>query len=91
MAPKGESNSDKPRLPSVNPNLYFIVGIEATHVPNKRLEDANRNPIANAGLNFIKEEKLLRIRIPKFIVSKMEYGKYYQEFIYSKILLSTLY
>jgi len=60
-APKGESNKDKPKLPSVNPILYLIPGIEATHVPNNRLDEENKNPTANAGFIFIKEEMFLII------------------------------
>ena len=34
-------------------------GMEATQMPNKRLEVANRKPTARAGLFLIKEEKFL--------------------------------
>jgi len=61
IAPMGESNRDKPRLPSVNESRCFIPGMAATHVPNKRLEVANKNPTARAGFNFIKEEIFLII------------------------------
>ena len=63
IAPNGESNKDKPRLPSVKPSRCFIPGIAATQVPNKRLDVANRKPTANAGLFFIKEEIFLIIQI----------------------------
>ncbi len=59
MAPSGESNNDKPRLPSVKPSRSLIPGIEATQVPNKRLETENRKPTARAGLILIKEEMFL--------------------------------
>ena len=62
-APKGESNSERPRLASVNPSLYLIPGMEATHVPNKRLEAENKKPIANAGFSFMKDEIFLIIGI----------------------------
>ena len=61
-APSGESNNDKPKLPSVNPNRYLMPGMEATHVPNNRLDDENKKPTANAGLNFINEEMFLIIK-----------------------------
>jgi hypothetical protein len=61
IAPSGESNKDNPRLPSVNPSLYLIPGMEATHVPNKRLDTENRKPTASAGLFFIKVEMFLNI------------------------------
>jgi hypothetical protein len=59
IAPNGESNNDNPRLPSVNPSLYLISGIAATHVPNKRLETENKKPTASAGFILIKEEIFL--------------------------------
>ena len=55
IAPRGESKSDKPRLPSVKPSRSLIPGIEATQVPNNKLEVENKNPTASAGLNLIKE------------------------------------
>jgi hypothetical protein len=60
-APKGESKRESPRLASVNPNLYLIPGIAATQVPNKRLDDANKNPTANAGFSLMKDEMFLII------------------------------
>jgi len=54
-APNGESNKDNPRLPSVKPSLDFIPGIEATQIPNRRLETENKNPTAKRGLFLIKE------------------------------------
>ena len=60
-APKGESNRESPRLASVNPSLYLIPGIEATHVPNKRLEEENKNPTASTGLSFMNDEIFLII------------------------------
>ena len=59
MAPNGESSKERPRLPSVKPSLDFIPGMEATQMPNKRLEVANRKPTARAGLFLIKEVKFL--------------------------------
>ena len=61
IAPNGESKSDKPRLPSEKPSLYLIPGMEATHVPNKRLDVENKKPTASAGLFFMKEEMFLII------------------------------
>jgi hypothetical protein len=60
-APNGESNKESPRLASVKPSLYLIPGIAATQVPNRRLDDANRNPTASAGFSFMKEEMFLII------------------------------
>jgi hypothetical protein len=60
-APNGESNNESPRLASVNPNLYLIPGMEATHVPNKRLDDENKNPTAKTGLSFMNDEIFLII------------------------------
>ncbi len=59
IAPSGESNRERPRLPSVKPSLAFIPGIEATQIPNKRLEVANKKPTENAGLFFTNEVKFL--------------------------------
>ena len=61
MAPNGESSNERPRLPSVKPSLDFMPGIEATQMPNKRLEVEKRKPTAKAGLFLIKETKLLII------------------------------
>ncbi len=65
IAPSGESNKDSPRLPSVKPNLSLIPGIQATHVPNNKLEVENRKPTASAGLNLIKEVIFLIISVLK--------------------------
>jgi hypothetical protein len=59
IAPNGESNNDKPRLPSVKPSLNFMPGMEATQIPNKRLEVANKKPTARTGLFLIKDKKFL--------------------------------
>ena len=59
MAPSGESNNESPRLPSVKPSLVFIPGIDATQMPNTRLEVANRKPTENADLFFTNEIKFL--------------------------------
>ena len=61
IAPNVESSKERPRLPSVKPILVLMPGIEATQMPNKRLEVANRNPTANAGLFLMKEVKFLII------------------------------
>jgi hypothetical protein len=61
MAPNGDSSKDNPRLPSENPSLTFIPGMEATQIPNSRLDVAKRNPTANAGLFLTKEAKFLII------------------------------
>lgn len=58
-APNGENNKERPKPPSVNPSRYLIPGMAATHVPNKRLEDENKKPMASTGLSFIKDEIFL--------------------------------
>ena len=60
--PSGANNKERPRLPSVKPSLAFIPGMAATHIPNNRLETANKKPTANAGLFFINEVKFLIIK-----------------------------
>jgi hypothetical protein len=45
----------------VKPSLYFIPGIAATQVPNKRLEVQNKKPTASAGFSLIKEEIFLNM------------------------------
>ena len=59
MAPNGESNNESPKLPSEKPSLAFIPGIDATQMPNKRLDVAKRKPTENADLFFTKEIKFL--------------------------------
>lgn len=59
MAPRGDKSKEKPRLPSVKPSLDFIPGIEATHIPNRRLEVEKRKPTAKKDLFLIKEIKFL--------------------------------
>ena len=59
MAPSGESNKDKPRLPSVKFNRLLMEGMAATQVPNKRLDAENKKPTERADLFFIKEEIFL--------------------------------
>ena len=61
IAPKGESNKERPRLPSLKPSLAFIPGIDATQMPNKRLEVAKRKPTENACLFFTNDVKFLII------------------------------
>lgn len=65
IAPSGDSNNDNPRLPSVKPSLYLMVGIAATQVPNNKLEEANKKPTASTGFNFIKEKKFFSITASK--------------------------
>jgi hypothetical protein len=55
IAPSGESSNERPRLPSVKPSLAFMPGIDATQMPNKRLDVQNIKPTAKAGLFLIKE------------------------------------
>lgn len=57
MAPNGDNSNDNPKLPSVNASLCLMPGIAATQVPNRRLEQANKNPTATTGFSLIKEEK----------------------------------
>ncbi len=59
IAPNGESSKERPRLPSVKASLDFMPGMEATQMPNKRLEVANRKPTAKTGLFLIKDVKFL--------------------------------
>src|ERR1022692_1089674 len=61
IAPNGESSNDRPRLPSEKPSLYLIPGMEATQVPNTRLDVENRKPTATAGFIFMNEEMFLII------------------------------
>ncbi len=63
MAPSGESNNESPRLPSLKPSLDFMPGIDATQMPNNKLEVANKKPTAKAGLFFMKEEKFLSMML----------------------------
>jgi hypothetical protein len=57
IAPKGDNNKDSPSVPSLKPSLAFTPGIDATQIPNNKLEVANKNPTAKADLFFMKEEK----------------------------------
>jgi hypothetical protein len=77
IAPSGESKRDNPRLPSVKPSLSFIPGIEATQVPNNKLEAENKKPTASAGLNLKKDFIFLIIRIIKlqYLPNKTWYKK----------------
>ncbi|MEI9934969.1 MAG: hypothetical protein WDM71_08995 [Ferruginibacter sp.] len=70
IAPNGDSSNERPRLPSVNPSLYLMPGIAATHIPNKRLLVAKRNPTASAALFFIKEDIFLIIFSVSVLVSR---------------------
>ena len=65
MAPSGDNNKDRPKLPSVKPSLYLMAGIAATQVPNNKLEEANKKPTASTGFNFIKEKKFFSITFSK--------------------------
>ena len=67
MAPKGDSNNDKPRLPSVKPSRCLMPGMAATQVPNKRLDVANKKLIASAGLFFTKDERFFIIWMDRII------------------------
>jgi hypothetical protein len=57
IAPKGDSNNDKPKLASVKLNFSLIVGIAATQLPNSRLDTANKNATSKRGFNFINDLK----------------------------------
>ncbi len=59
IAPSGDSNKDKPRLPSVKCSRFLIEGMAATQVPNNRLDTENKKPTERADLFFIKEEIFL--------------------------------
>lgn len=72
IAPNGESNKEKPRLPSVKPSLAFMPGMEATQIPNKRLDVENRKPTAKAGLFLIKEEKFFSMIQRKMEVANLQ-------------------
>lgn len=45
-------------------------GMDATQMPNSKLEVANKNPTANAGLFFMKEEKFLSMMKNKWSLEK---------------------
>ena len=60
-APNGDSKRERPSVASVKPSRYLIPGIAATHVPNTRLEQANKNPTATTGFNLINDERFLII------------------------------
>ena len=64
MAPNGDNSNDRPKLPSVKASLCLIPGMAATHVPNSRLEQANKKPTATTGFNLMKEEKFFSINVP---------------------------
>ena len=70
IAPNGESNKDKPSVPSLKPSLVFTPGMDATQMPNNKLEVENKNPTAKAGLFFMKEEKFLSIVKNKWPLEK---------------------
>ena len=61
MAPSGDNSNERPRLPSVNPKRSLMPGIAATHVPNTRLDDENKNATASTGFNFMNDEMFLII------------------------------
>jgi len=61
-APNGESNKESPKLASVNPSRYLMAGMDATHVPNTKLEAENKNATANTGFSFMNEEIFLICR-----------------------------
>jgi len=88
IAPSGESNNERPRDPSEKPSLAFMPGIDATQMPNKRLDVANKKPTENAGLFFTNEVKFLTIISKE---KKMRtYGKVKQGIYFNlkKIVLS---
>ena len=62
IAPNGESKSESPSVPSLKPSFAFTPGIEATQMPNNKLEVANKNPTANTDLYLMKEEKFLSMK-----------------------------
>lgn len=62
MAPNGESNNDKPRLPSEKPIRSLMTGMLATQVPNNKLEVEKRNPTASAGFNLMNEAMFLNMK-----------------------------
>lgn len=66
--PNGASNKERPRLPSVKFILAFIPGIDATQIPNNKLDTENRKPTAKTGLFFMNEVKFL-------IMKKDEYKR----------------
>jgi hypothetical protein len=59
IAPNGESNKERPRLPSLKPSLDFMPGIDATQIPNNRLEQENKNPTEKTCLFLMNEIKFL--------------------------------
>ena len=59
IAPKGESKSVSPRLPSVKENLSLMDGMAATQVPKSRLDAANKKPTARTDFNGNKLLKFL--------------------------------
>ena len=82
MAPNGESSNERPRLPSVKPSLDFMLGIDATQMPNKRLDVENIKPTAKAGLFLTKETKFLimiqqkwKLRTYNNLNSAIDYGR----------------
>ena len=70
MAPNGDNKRDNPRLPSVRCSLSFIPGMAATHVPNNKLEVANKKPTDNTDLFLVKDIKLLNIDFFKSLLWK---------------------
>ena len=59
IAPNGDSNRDSPNVPSVKPSRAFNPGIDATQMPNSRLEVENKKPTANEDLFLTNEVKFL--------------------------------
>ena len=57
----GKAIRKVPDPASVNPSRYLIAGMDATQVPNTRLDAENKNATANTGFSFINEEMFLII------------------------------
>jgi hypothetical protein len=59
IAPKGDNSNESPSVPSVKPSLAFNPGIDATQMPNSRLEVENKKPTAKDDLFLMNEVKFL--------------------------------
>jgi hypothetical protein len=86
IAPRGESNKDKPRLPSVKASRCLIPGMAATQVPNKRLEVENKKPTARAGFILIKEDIFFIMGKSKFTTSDCRKCSYPNQLIKQTVL-----
>ena len=65
MAPEGDKSKDNPNPPSVKPSLVLIPGIDATQIPNNKLEVANKKPTEKIVRLVVKAIKFLIIRIQR--------------------------